>query len=279
MKKKRGAHRPRLPEQPFLTGTWSFPFSPGVRGRTLLLAVLALVVGVLVRESLRLMASGDGRLSFLGAMFTVLTVFALVTWFAVAGACALAVVGDTANGCDRIVRWPTAVFLDWIGETFVVATAVGISVAPLVGLAWMSRQSGSTSDGGVPVGFFFLFPVVFLSLLENGALFDVVSLPTLRTFWVAPGGWGRFYLSTAILLLAAASIVVLAIPAGGSGQLWGIAAIAVVSVMSSLVWLIYFRLLGRLAWFCADRTAAVEDEAELKADREAERNAEPDDED
>jgi hypothetical protein len=269
MKKQRGAHRPRLPERPFLTGTWTFPFSPGVRGRTLLLAVLAFMVGVCARESLRLMASGDGRLSFLGAMFTVLTVFALVIWFAVAGACALAVVADTANGCDRIVRWPTAVFLDWIGETFVVATAVGISVAPLVGLAWMSRQSGSTSDGGVPVGFFFLFPVVFLSLLENGALFDVVSLPTLRTFWVAPGGWGKFYLSTALLLLAAATVLVLAIPTGGDGQFLGIAAIAAVSVMSSLVWLIYFRLLGRLAWFCADRTTAAEDEAELKAELDA----------
>ena len=279
MKKKRGAHRPRLPERPFLTGTWSFPFEPGVRGRTLLLAVLAFLVGVCARESLRLMASGDGRLSFLGAMFAVLTVFAFVAWFAVAAACALAVVGDTANGCDRIVRWPTAVFLDWIGETFVVATAVGISVAPLVGLAWMSRQDGSTSDGGVPMGFFFLFPVVFLSLLENGALFDVVSLPTLRTFLVAPGGWGKFYLSTALLLLAAATVLVLAIPTGGDEQLWGIAAIAAVSVMSSLVWLIYFRLLGRLAWFCADRTTAAEDAAELKAEREAERNAEPDDAD
>lgn len=272
MKKKRGAHRPRLPERPFLTGTWSFPFAPGVRGRTILLAVLAFLVGVSARESLRLMASGDGRLSFLGAMFTVLTVFAFVAWFSVAAACALAVVGDTANGCDRIVRWPTAVFLDWIGETFVVATAVGISVAPLVGLAWMSRQAGSPSEGGVPVGFFFLFPVVFLSLLENGALFDVVSLPTLRTFWVAPGGWGKFYLSTALLLLAAATLGVLAFPAGG------IVGIAVVSVISSLVWLIYFRLLGRLAWFCADRTAAADDAAELEAERDAERDAEPDDE-
>jgi hypothetical protein len=269
MKKKRGAHRPRLPDRPFLTGTWAFPFSPGVRGRTLLLAVLACVVGVLARESLRLMASTDGRLSFLGAMFTVLTVFAVVIWFAVAAACALAIIGDTANGCDRIVRWPDAAFLDWIGETFVVATGVGISVAPLVGLAWVSREFGSPSDGGVPVGFFFLFPVVLLSLLENGALFDVVSLPLLRTFWVAPGGWGRFYLSTAILLLAAATIVLLAIPAGGGGQPWGIVAIAVVSVMSSLVWLIYFRLLGRLAWFCADRTAAAEAEAELQAEPEA----------
>jgi hypothetical protein len=269
MKKKRGAHRPRLPDRPFLTGTWGFPFSPGVRGRTLLLAVLACVVGVLARESLRLMASTDGRLSFLGAMFTVLTVFAVVIWFAVAAACALAIIGDTANGCDRIVRWPDAAFLDWIGETFVVATGVGISVAPLVGLAWVSREFGSPSDGGVPVGFFFLFPVVLLSLLENGALFDVVSLPLLRTFWVAPGGWGRFYLSTAILLLAAATIVLLAIPAGGGGQPWGIVAIAVVSVMSSLVWLIYFRLLGRLAWFCADRTAAAEAEVELQAEPEA----------
>jgi hypothetical protein len=96
---------------------------------------------------------------------------------------------------------------------------------------------------------------------------------------VAPGGWGKFYLSTALLLLAAATISVLAMPAGRAGQLWGNAAIVVVSVMSSLVWLIYFRLLGRLAWFCADRTAAVEDAAELKAELDAERDAEPDDED
>jgi hypothetical protein len=223
----------------------------------------------LARESLRLMASGDSRLSFLGAIFSVLTVFAFVTWFAVAAACALAIIGDTANGCDRIVRWPDAAFLDWIGETFVVATGVGISVAPLVGLAWVSREFGSESDGGVPVGFFFLFPVVLLALLENGSLFDVVSLPLLRTFWMAPGGWGRFYLSTAILVLAAATIVVLSVPTPGDGQLWGIAAIAVVSVMSSLVWLIYFRLLGRLAWFCADRTAAAEAEVELQAEPEA----------
>lgn len=260
-------------------GTWTFPFSPGVRGRTVLLALLAFAVGMLARESLRLMASADGRISVLGAMFSVLTVFAFVTWFALAAACALAIVGDTANGCDRIVRWPGPVFLDWIGETFVVATGIGISVAPLVGLAWVSRKFGSPSDGGVQVGFFFLFPVVLLALLENGSLFDVVSLPLLRTFWVAPGGWGRFYLSTALLVLAAATLPVLVVPVGGDGQPWGTVAIAVVSVMSSLVWLIYFRLLGRLAWFCADRTAAAEDAAELEVDIETRAGIEPDDED
>ena len=62
MGKKRAAKRHVLPKRPFLTGTWSFPFSPGVRGRTLLLAVLAFVVGVCVRESHRLLESGDGRL-------------------------------------------------------------------------------------------------------------------------------------------------------------------------------------------------------------------------
>ena len=35
------------------------------------------------------------------------------------------------------------------------------------------------------------------------------------------------------------------------------------------MWLIYFRLLGRLAWFCADRTAAGEAEAELRAELES----------
>ena len=39
---------------------------------------------------------------------------------------------------------------------------------------------------------------------------------------------------------------------------WGMIALA---IALGAVWLIYFRLLGRLAWYCTDRTAIAEPEA------------------
>jgi len=243
-----------LPPRPFLSGTFTFPFTRDALGRTGLLSVVALATGLAAREALALMAGGDGRMTILGAMFTVLTVFGAVTWFAIAAACALAIVGDTASGCDRVERWPGALFLDWIGESMPLVSAVGIGVGPLVGLAWLSGDRGATADAGVAVGFFLAFPIVLLSLLENGSIVDPFSLPVLRTFLVGFPGWGKFYFSTALLVLATATIAALALSAGG------ISGIAVTALAASVAWIVYFRLLGRLAWYCADRTAAAEHE-------------------
>lgn len=252
MRQRRERRRLGLPPRPFLSGTFTFPFSRDAVGRTALLSIVAFGAGLSARETLGLLAHDDARMTFLGSVFTVLTVFGLVAWFAIASACAIAVVGDTASGCDRIERWPGALFLDWIGESLSLASAIGIGVGPLVGLAWLSGDRGSAAQGGVAVGFFFAFPVLFLSLLENGSLVDPVSLPVLRTVLVGFPGWGKFYFSTALLLLAAATIVVVALSIGG------ISGIAVAAVAVSAAWLVYFRLLGRLAWYCADRTAALD---------------------
>lgn len=263
MGKRRKRRRLVLPPRPFLSGTFTFPFSRDALGRTALLSIVAFMAGFTARETLGLYANGDARMTFLGSIFTVLTVFGAVTWFAIASACALAVVGDTASGCDRIERWPGALFLDWIGESLPLVSAVGIGVGPLVGLAWLSGDRGATAQAGVAVGFFLAFPVVLLSLLENGSLVDPISLPVLRTFLVGFPGWGKFYFSTALLLLATATIAALALSAGG------IPGIAVAALAASAAWLAYFRLLGRLAWYCADRTAEADRERESDDDASA----------
>lgn len=262
MIERRKRRRIALPPRPFLAGTFTFPFSRGALARTLILAAAALAAGLLARETTVLLASADGRMTVLGAMFTVLTVFATVSWFAFAAACAVAVVGDTASGCDRIEHWPGPVFLDWLGEALSLASAVGIGVAPLAFLAWLSGDRGSAATAGVGIGFFFLFPVVLLSLLENGSLVDPVSPPVLRTLFVAPVDWLAFLLSTALLVLAAATIVAVALAPGS------VVGIAGAGAAASVAWLAYFRLLGRLALVCSERVDAAERLREADAERE-----------
>ena len=46
----------------------------------------------------------------------------------------------------------------------------------------------------------------------------------------------------------------------------GISGIAVTALAASVAWLVYFRLLGRLAWYCAERTAAAEREPDEDAE-------------
>ncbi len=249
MRKKRRAPRIVLPPRPFLAGTFGFPFSQGVRGRSIALAVMAIVVGFLARESATLVASGDGKLSFLGAIFIVLTVMGSAVFLAFGGACAVAIVSDTANGCDRIARWPGAVFLDWIGESLLVVCGFAAAAAAGVGVGWLLRETGRQNDGVAALAAFLLFPVVLLSMFDNESMFDPLSSRVCRTFWVCPDAWGAFYACAALVVGAAATILAIALPGGPA---WGI---LLSGAAVALAWLVTFRLLGRLALACAVRSA------------------------
>lgn len=271
MTQRRARPRLVLPRRPFLDGTLSFPFSAGARGRTLLLAATATAVALLVRETIDLVGSGDGRRQVIGAMFTILSVLATVGWLAYASACALAVVRDTASGCDAISSWPGAMFVEWIGEMLSVVAGIGISAAPGIALAWWVRDGSQSFAAIAPVGCFLLFPVVFLSLLENESAFDALSLPVLRSLVTAAAGWCGFY--TTSVMLVAAAVVVVATAQAADGRV----ALVATALVASIVWLVYFRLLGRLAWYCADRAAAAERVATSGEDAVAPRAERPDD--
>ena len=252
MGKRRRTPRLVLPPRPFLVGTFGFPFSTGARGPTLVLTALSIVAGLLARESVALQASGDGRLTFLGAIFTVGTVMMTAACLAYGAASAVAIVGDTANGCDRVTKWPGPVFLDWIGESLLVVCGLGAAAAAGIGTAWLLRESGRPNDGVAVLASFLLMPVVLLSMFDNDSMFDAISPRVFRTMWTCPDAWGAFYASTALVLGTAATILALALPRGGR---WGVLLSA---AAFAVAWLIAFRLLGRLALVCTVRSAPVE---------------------
>ncbi len=163
---------------------------------------------------------------------------------------------DTGAGCDKIENWPDIGFIDWALEALYLFNSLGLSLLPGVALAWWWGRSGELPADMIfapsAAAAFLLFPVILLSMLEKNSLVAVISPAVCRTFWMATNGWLTFYFMTA-MLLAAAGIVVLTIFAADSR--YGLIAAA---VALSLVWLIYFRLLGRLAWYCTDRSAVAE---------------------
>lgn len=242
-----------------LTEVIAFPLSATARARWLVIAALLLLIEFMTRECIRLVTSADGRLTVLGAMATVLTVLVAAGGFAFTAACAMAVVRDTANGCDAIANWPGVAFMEWAGDALFVVNGICISVAAGMGLGWALQQGGVRIDGAVVGGClatFVLFPIVMLSLLENESAFDVVSPPVWRTFALAPGGWIRFYLVAGVVAALAGLLVAVA---WSSPSPWLLVA---VNLAWSGLGLVLCRLMGRLALCCAQRAAAAARHAE-----------------
>jgi hypothetical protein len=159
----------------------------------------------------------------------------------------LAVLGDTAAGADEVGHWPNAAaFVDWAGNTFFVINSLAMAGSAGYGLGWLllrAKLRGDIAMIAVPV---MLFPLVLLSMLEVNSPFVPLSRAVLRSLAPHWRAWIGFYLES-ILLLAATGGVAIAAMLPQSPFL-AIPILALTTVASSMV---YFRLLGRLAWCCA----------------------------
>ena len=113
-------------------------------------------------------------------------------WFALASATGLAVVRDTAAGCDEIQSWPDLAFLDWITEPFYVFNSICVGLLPGIGFAWYAGKSLQV-DEATAVGIFILFPIAFCRCLNGTRRSGRSRSPVYQTFWMAWRGWTAFY--------------------------------------------------------------------------------------
>lgn len=255
---KMRSRRPVLPDSPFLEGTFTFPFHRCVFVRTIILAIWSMLPGIVGSASYASSAAGDAArnpISLMGGAFlSVVTVVLSVMWFAVMSATVMAVVRETAEGCDDIENWPGQVFLDWLGEPVHLFISLSMSAVPGGAVAWLLTKVGGDVSPIIPfmtgaISMFLVFPIVLMSTLETGSMFGVLSLPVWRTFGLAADAWLKFYLTSGATFVAAAAVC---LAASCIGTTFGI---VVSAGLSPIVWIIYFRLLGRLTWVCADRAS------------------------
>ena len=233
----------KLPDRPFVTGMISFLFD--VRAATRWLVLTFLLQGAL--SILAMAADHDA-----GALLMMPVAVFLFLFLWTAPVCYLAILQDTANGYDMIEQWPGVNVIEWMGEAFYVINAFFASATPGVLFGVL------LTCGGVPksfafffvlVSFFTLFPVFLLSMVEEGSPLSIASSAIWRSLLVARPLWIKFYLFSLGIAFAALMGMVIAVaalkyasPAIGF-VLCGVAIAFVIAVT-----MVYFRLLGRLAW-------------------------------
>ena len=243
--------KPQLPRWPFFAGIYPVLVYPGVRLAWLWLSVAAAVPLFMLLQAVEL-AQSEG-LAQIGALAMVMgTAGTTLFWLVAAAAFLLPILCETAEGSDRIENWPDAVFVDWMLQAlqFVGPTFLAGIVASILDQALQS--AGAAPGVGTLVGWFLAFPYFLLSVLETGSPLVPFSLPILKSFWQAWRGWLQFYLHSAAIWGVAIGLIEFVLLWQGRYFLVLVAGVVVAAMI------LYFRLLGRLAWYAAEQLDADE---------------------
>ncbi len=258
-KKKR---RPKMEWQLFLGG-FLFPWTPGAVMQWLLIAIWAAAAGWLTRSAIALgIKQGLGDVSMYQTIVAMLAamgaIIAGVGCAAIAAIHGLTILLETTAGNDRMENWPNVgLFLEWIGQLFFVINPVVITVALGLGLDWLLPEVLGSREMMVAVTVFFVFPILLLCSLETDSPFLPVSTVVLGSLGRHAIPWLAFFLQSGCLLAAAAAMVCY-----WGSELDPRLGIPLAGLLFSAILMIYFRLLGRLAFYCSVEPEEEEEEVE-----------------
>lgn len=114
----------------------------------------------------------------------------------------LALLESVANRQKRVSEWPGFNLFDNAGDIAAITIALLAALMPgyLIG-SWLSGEgagAGRIQIGGMMVTTFALFPILLLSMLDNGSVFAPLSNSVFRSLSEAAEAWGGYYLKTLI---------------------------------------------------------------------------------
>jgi uncharacterized protein YbaR (Trm112 family) len=185
-----------------------------------------------------------------GAVLALLAALVLLSvWFISICATLLTVVEDTSDGLDRVENWPEGYVFVGVGPVAMIFFGLVLSALPGGIICGAIRLEGDLSWLPIAIGVLILFPFVLLSMLEANSALTPFSLKIWDGLHLAGEAWSATYaLSLAIWGVFAAidwaSKEFISVPEISS-------AIGALSFVAALI--VYYRLLGRLAWMLASR--------------------------
>jgi hypothetical protein len=238
----------------FFADTFSFPFLRTARFHSLMLAGWAVATLAMLQFAIQSGAVDEPNAWINSLIFGAVGGISAAAWICVASACGLTVLRDTSYGFRLIDKWPGAMAIDSVGEsvyvfvTLAVAVLPGLVVTPLCDLLGCPKMVPT----GISVGL--LFPLLLLSMLENNSPMQPFAQSVWQSVAAAWRAWGIFYAITVPAMLLTRLLVMVSLTWLGP---WGSLP---AGVLLAAAWMIYFRLLGRLAWFCCGRWAEEQEE-------------------
>jgi DNA-directed RNA polymerase subunit RPC12/RpoP len=246
--------RPETKPPPGLYQSAVFPFlyEPESLIRMIVLGLfLFFVLGILWKATDLITVPAAGIASFapwfFGMIFIVVGGVSGMGCFLYASASGMSIVCDTANGQKKVESWPKGYLFEWFQEAGYFFGAVFFSVLPGIPLGWLLRDSGIPQAAIMAVTVAFLFPLTLLAELDIGVIFFPASLGVWLSPFRARRAWLGFYLLTVPMV---AFVAVLAAYSFQEGVVW---LLFVACISGALVWFIYLRLLGRLAWYASGK--------------------------
>jgi DNA-directed RNA polymerase subunit RPC12/RpoP len=230
----------------FTRGVLTFPFYPGVWTRWIVLSVCLVGFSLLFSLGQYLMSDKFSVTTyFLGLAIQALSLILAGVCIPMIFPILLAVVQETGEGNDRIQTWPELEWIDAILESLYILNSLAISGLPGVLLASYLQAPPLPAVLIAHGSALLLFPFALMSALDTGSPWTPFSLPVLKGIPTTCGAWIRFYFASTALL---AILFVVAYFAPIYGGYLGIVLVAGLLVPTLML---YFRLLGRLAWFCS----------------------------
>jgi hypothetical protein len=158
----------------------------------------------------------------------------------------LALLESVANRQKRVADWPGFDMFDNFGDLLAIAFALVAALLPgfMLGywLGGTDEMAGRIQITGSMLSIFLFFPILLLSILDNGSLFQPISGSVISSLKEAAEAWGGYYLKTMIVFSVTVLIWYLLL---GDGKPAGMAA-AAGFLVSPLVFFT-FQQLGSLA--------------------------------
>jgi DNA-directed RNA polymerase subunit RPC12/RpoP len=234
--------RPILPRWPLFTGVLPFLFSSGVPVRWLgVSAGLATAISI-VLMGLATAASG-GMAAIAGMCFFAVGCVLTMVVVAIAFSMFIAIVAESSEGSKAVHNWPP--FLDWFGDLFVFLVAAVMSGFPGWALCYLLPLDPLLEIAIFAASIVICFPITVLSQLDIGSMWGVLSPKVVKSLARCPFSWLTFFVLTGLLAFVCIAATYFA------AQLQ-IGLVVIVAPLGTAAFILYGRLLGRLAWRLAE---------------------------
>ncbi len=234
---------PPPPRWTFFSGVFTFPWREGVHARWVYMSVgftAMALIGIVLKWLVSSLAGFGGGVAL--AFFTLPIIWVTMMTLSLSAACCLAVLESTAAGLDRVEAWPDPQWKEWMAQMIYLGWIGAIPLAASYGLAQLMSLAGVEVRLALPGFFFLLYPIALMSALEANSYWVPLTLPILMSLFRWWWAWLLFYLLTALLAAGLAAVFIFAIE---SSQDLLLVALGPLTAAAALI---YFRLLGRLAW-------------------------------
>jgi len=231
----------------FLKGTFSFPFSAKSRGSLIILSILCFATFTMADSAIYNSQRPGWISQDFARLFTYISVVLGVFLLVVFSAFGIAILSDASEGFEKFVTMRLDWSFAWLEEPAYIAVNLFWGSVPASILLLVLPDSPSIKIPIYVLSEMILFPIFLLSALAGRSCVMPYSRAVWQSLRYAWHAWALFYLLT--LLLGEALV-----------YFWRVLSlegfwteIIILSALPPVFWIVYFRLLGRLALFCSGR--------------------------